>query len=120
MILMRDVQEWWDDEVWPQLKALNCPQLFPTSALSDYVNPDRPLEFYKREMDDFVKEFHTKISECYHNLPENEPVPVWCDLSKTVLTMRELLMSRILDAMDNFWELDINKPIQEGYYDYDN
>ena len=90
---MNHVQKWWNDEIVPQIRNHGTPMLFPTEDIEDYIfeSPNGESELLK-ELNSWVDEIITT----YQNLPKNEPVAVWDDEGKFVLTMRELFLMRAM------------------------
>lgn len=109
---MNHVQKWWNDEIVPQIRKHGSPMVFPTEDIEDYImeTPNGESELLK-ELNSWVDE----IIKTYQNLPENEPVAVWDDEGKYVLTMRELFLMR---AMDSISSIDISEVLESGYYPY--
>ena len=109
---MNHVQKWWNDEIVPQIRNHGTPMLFPTEDIEDYIfeSPNGESELLK-ELNSWVDEIITT----YQNLPKNEPVAVWDDEGKFVLTMRELFLMR---AMESMGEIKISETLESGYYPY--
>ena len=53
-----------------------------------------------------IKAIMREMKVIYDKLPENEPVPVWCDDNKTVMTVRGRFMEELFNALGSLYEIE--------------
>jgi len=106
-------EDWWKEKIWPQIDALNCPQLFPSTQMKDYMQKDVAFEdtWIEREMAAILRQ----VKSTYDKLSENAPLPVWCDDNKTVFTVRQLFVEEILNALGALNDIKPSKILERGY-----
>ena len=96
-----ECEDWWNNEILPQIEAIDFPAMFPSKNMKDYVDKEQSFdEYIGRE----IKAITREMKAVHDKLPENEPIPVWCDDSKTVMTMRSMFMDELLNALDSLYD----------------
>ena len=116
-------EDWWKEEILPQIEEwiepnppadpLSIGAMFPSNKMKDYVRKDVPFAdtWIEREIAATIQE----LKSTYDKLAENAPVPIWCDDNKTVLTVRQLFVEAIFNALDTLHDLKPSKILERGY-----
>ena len=103
-----ECEDWWNNEILPQIEKWINPSAmpftsFPSNKMKDYVQKDVSFDKY---IGMEIKAIMRQMKTIHDKLPENEPVPVWCDDNKTVMTVRGRFMDELFDALGSLYEIE--------------